>query len=82
MWSSLACLLEAIVTLSIVATDVIEALWLCRIRQSSPSEVYTCERLPTAVKAETFHTRRDRVSSEVLLYSWLSGSVREGKVSQ
>ena len=29
-----------IVELGIVATDVIEALWMCRIRQSSPPEVY------------------------------------------
>ena len=29
-----------IVELGIVATDVIEALWVCRIRQSSPPEVF------------------------------------------
>ena len=81
MWSSLARLLEAIVTLSIVATDVIEALWLCRIRQSSPSEVYT-ERL-TAVKAETFsYAQRQSVirGSVVFLAEWFGqGAQQKGQ---
>jgi hypothetical protein len=54
VWSSLACLLEAIVTLSIVATDVIEALWLCRIRQSSPSERQSVIRGSVVFLAEWF----------------------------
>ena len=42
VWHSLTGLLIETIKLSVVATDVLEALWLCRIRQSPIHQVCVC----------------------------------------
>ena len=77
VWSSLTCLLLEVIELSISAPDIIEALWMCRIRQSSTSEVLKWKKVGIIDQSHTnSHTHRDRALSVLQQSSWLSGSVR------
>ena len=40
MWRSLACLLVESIACGVVTADVMEALWMCRVKQLSPHQVY------------------------------------------
>ena len=40
MWRSLACLLVESIACGVVTADVMEALWMCRVKQLTPHQVY------------------------------------------
>ena len=69
MWHSLACLLVESIACSVVTADVVEALWMCRIKQLSPHQVYMLLIASFENKGEWFHLFI-HCSLEETLHEW------------